>query len=57
MKHVVNVEENPFQIFNKYFTESYIKSFLVNRYGKKYFKILKQDVNKILVLTKFYKII
>ena len=48
-------KKSKFQIFNKYFTESYIKSFLVNRYGKKYFKILKQDVNKILVLTKFHK--
>ena len=27
------------RIFNKYFVDSYLKSFLVNYYGKKYFKI------------------
>lgn len=48
-------EKFKFQIFNKYFTESYLKSFLVNRYGKKYFKILKKDIDRVLVLTKFHK--
>jgi len=41
--------------FNKYFDESYIKSFLVNRYGKTYYKILLNNKLKILVLTEFHK--
>ena len=44
-----------FQIFNKYFKESYLKSFLVIYYGKKYFQILTKSNFKILVLTKFHK--
>ena len=44
-----------FQIFNKYFKESYLKSFLVIYYGKKYFQILIKSNFKILVLTKFHK--
>ena len=43
------------RIFNKYFVNSYLKSFLVNYYGKKYFKILKDSDFKILVLTVFQK--
>lgn len=42
-------------LYNKYFNESYIKSFFVNRYGKKYFKILKKNDLVILVLTNFHK--
>lgn len=41
--------------FNKYFNDSYLKSFFVNRYGKKYFNILKTNELKIIVLTKFHK--
>ncbi len=41
--------------FNKYFQDSYIKSFLVNRYGKKYYRILFKSNIKILVLTEFHK--
>ncbi len=41
--------------FNKYFNESYIKSFFVIIYGKQYFKILKYGDLKILVLTEFHK--
>ena len=40
---------------NKYFQDSLLKSFLVNRYGKKYFNILKNFKLKILVLTEFHK--
>ena len=29
--------------FNKYFEDSFIKSFLVLRYGKKYFEIIKRN--------------
>lgn len=46
-------EENKY--FNKYFKESYIKSFLVNIYGKKYLKLLKNDNVKVIVLTQFHK--
>ena len=41
--------------FNKYFEGSYIKSILVNRYGKKYYQILFESKLKILVLTEFHK--
>lgn len=43
------------KIFNKYFANSYLKSFLVNYYGKKYFQILINNNFKILVLTVFQK--
>jgi len=42
-------------IFNKYYKESFIKSALVNSYGKKYFKILQNYNLKIFVLTDFHK--
>jgi len=41
--------------FNKYFTESYIKSIFVNIYGKKYYKVLNKKNLKLLVLTNFHK--
>jgi glycosyltransferase involved in cell wall biosynthesis len=41
--------------FNKYFSNSYLKSFLIVYYGKKYIKILKNYDLKILVLTSFHK--
>ncbi len=43
-------------IFNKYFNESYLKSFFVNNYGRKYFEIIKTKNIKLLVLTKFHKL-
>jgi len=43
------------KIFNKYFQNSYLKSLLVNYYGKKYFKIISSSKFKILVLTNFHK--
>lgn len=42
-------------IFNKYFPESYLKSFFVIRYSRRYLKILKSENFQILVLTKFHK--
>ncbi len=42
-------------IFNKYFNFSFLRSLLVNHYGKKYFKILKDTDMKLLVLTDFHK--
>ena len=41
--------------FNKYFSDSILRSFLINYYGKKYYKILKNNKIKILVLTDFHK--
>jgi glycosyltransferase involved in cell wall biosynthesis len=41
--------------FNKYFKESIIKSILVNIYGRKYFKIIKNNKLKLIVLTQFHK--
>ena len=61
-KHVSNGEtcnacglENNNRFFNKYFENSYIKSFFVNHYGKKYFEILKSYNLEIVVLTKFHE--
>lgn len=41
-------------VFNKYFTNSYIKSLLICIYGKRYFKILGDSYFNILVLTNFH---
>ncbi len=41
--------------FNKYYESSYLKSFFLIRYGKKYKKILKNFDLKILVMTEFQK--
>tara|TARA_B100000902_G_scaffold44957_1_gene52578 strand:- start:10167 stop:11339 length:1173 start_codon:yes stop_codon:yes gene_type:complete len=41
--------------YNKYFSESIIKSFIINFYSKKYFRILKSYPIKILVLSEFQK--
>lgn len=43
------------RFFNKYFPDSYIKSFLIIRYGKLYFKVLKESDIELIVLTKFHK--
>ena len=40
---------------NKYFSNSFIKSIFVIKYGKKYFKIIKDEQYKIFVLTNFHK--
>jgi glycosyltransferase involved in cell wall biosynthesis len=40
---------------NKYFKESIIKSLIICRFGKSYFKILKDGNVKIVVLTKFHQ--
>ncbi len=44
-----------FQIANNYFKDSKIKSIIMNKYGPKYFKILKNSPIKIIVLNKFHK--
>ena len=42
-------------VFNKYYKDSFLKSLLVIRYGKKYFKILQDPFFKLAVLTRFHK--
>tara|TARA_B100002019_G_C21204368_1_gene565829 strand:+ start:23 stop:1195 length:1173 start_codon:yes stop_codon:yes gene_type:complete len=42
-------------IYNKYFSESILKSIFINFYSKNYFKILKTYRIQILVLSKFQK--
>ena len=42
------------RFFNKYYKNSYLKSFFVTRYGKEYFKILKNYPLKIIVMNKFH---
>ena len=41
--------------FNKYYKDSFLKSLLVIRYGKKYYKVLQDPFFKIAVLTTFHK--
>lgn len=48
-------KKKKFRIFNKYFEDSYFKSFFVIIYGKSYLKILKNNDIKILTLTNFQK--
>ena len=42
-------------VFNKYFKESIIKSILVTIYGGEYFRIIKNNKLRLIVLTKFHK--
>ena len=42
-------------IFNKYFENSYIKSFFVVMYGKKYINILRENNLKIIAINEFCK--
>ena len=53
--HACGQKKNQFKVFNKYFSNSYLKSFMVNLYGRKYFNILKFYDLKIVVLTKFHQ--
>ena len=41
--------------FNRYYKESFIKSVLVNNFGRKYFKLLKNNKLKIITLTEHHK--
>ena len=47
--------KKPFRFINKYFQESFLKSFLVLIYGRKYFKIIKNEDIKLFVLTNYHK--
>jgi len=42
-------------ILNKYFSDSFLKSFFIKIYGKKYYKILKNYGYYLFVLTEFHK--
>lgn len=46
---------NPYAIFNKYFLDSYLKSFAILRYGFKYIRILKNYPIHIFTLNAFHK--
>tara|TARA_Y100000992_G_scaffold42886_1_gene24467 strand:+ start:1219 stop:2370 length:1152 start_codon:yes stop_codon:yes gene_type:complete len=48
------MENDNFLNINKYFKESIIKSLMICRFGKSYFKILKNGNIKIAVLTQFH---
>tara|TARA_X000001036_G_scaffold18557_2_gene15663 strand:- start:18220 stop:19371 length:1152 start_codon:yes stop_codon:yes gene_type:complete len=48
-------KKKPLNFFNRYFTESFLKSLFVLIYGKKYFQILKAKRVNLLVLTDFHK--
>lgn len=43
------------KLINKYYTDSLLKSFLLIRYGRRYFNILKNSDITLLVLTQFHK--
>ena len=49
------MKKNSTSWFNRYFSDSLLKSLLVVSYGRKYFNILKNKNIKILVLTNFHK--
>tara|TARA_B100001996_G_scaffold382813_1_gene375810 strand:- start:2109 stop:3260 length:1152 start_codon:yes stop_codon:yes gene_type:complete len=49
------MNKKPIGFFNKYYKDSYLKSLIITRYGKKYFKILNNTNLKILTLTNFHK--
>lgn len=44
-----------YKIYNKYFNDSYLKSFFVNLYGKRYIKIINDDALAVILLTSFHK--
>tara|TARA_Y100000768_G_scaffold167128_1_gene125141 strand:+ start:1099 stop:2253 length:1155 start_codon:yes stop_codon:yes gene_type:complete len=49
------LEKKKVGVFNKYYTESYLKSLFLIHYGRKYFALLKNSKFNILVLTKYHK--
>ena len=62
-KHITNstlcgacsFENKPFQIFNKYYENSYLKSFMVYRHGKSLFKYLLKSNFMVSVLTDHHR--
>ena len=53
--HACGLRDGKFKFFNKYFDNSTIKSFFIIKYGKKYFRILRESKIKLFVLTQFHK--
>ena len=49
------IKKDNLGIYNRYFSESFLKSLFVNFYSKKYFKILKSFPLKLIVLSNFQK--
>ena len=47
------VQKNKLGNYNKYYSESLVKSFFLNIHSKRYFKILKKEPISLLVLSKF----
>ena len=47
------IKKDNLGIYNRYFSESFLKSLFVNFYSKKYFKILKSFPLKLIVLSNF----
>lgn len=50
-----SIEKHKLGIYNKYYSESFVKSFFLNIYSKRYFKILKNNSISLLVLSNFQK--
>jgi glycosyltransferase involved in cell wall biosynthesis len=48
------LQRKTFNFINKYYSNSYIKSLIVIRYGKKYFETIKNTNIRLLVLTQFH---
>lgn len=44
-----------YKIYNKYFDNSYLKSFFVNLYGKRYIKLINDDSLHLILLTNFHR--
>lgn len=50
-----SMKKSKFKIFNKYYKSSYLKSFFLILYSKKYFNILKNEKIKLVCLTEFQR--
>jgi len=50
-----NINRNEVGIFNKYFSNSFLKSLILIIYSKKYFKLLKKFNFKLLMITNFHR--
>lgn len=48
-------DRKKYKFYNKYFDESYLKSFFVNLYGKRYIKLINDDSLHVVLLTNFHK--
>ena len=53
--HACNFKKDKLTIFNKYYKDSYLKSFLLIIFSKQYFKLLQTKGLKVIVLSKFHK--